>query len=88
MHEWRSDEHCIFHVDVNSAFLSWSALKKLEEDPESVDLRTIPSAVGGDVQTRHGIITAKSIQAKKYGVQTGEPVVKALQKCPSLVLVR
>ena len=78
----------IFHVDVNSAFLSWSALKQLQEDPHAVDLRTIPSAVGGDVATRHGIITAKSIPAKKYGVQTGEPVVKALQKCPDLVLVR
>lgn len=78
----------IFHVDVNSAFLSWSALKRLKEDPGSVDLRTIPSAVGGDVQTRHGVITAKSIPAKAYGVQTGEPVVKALQKCPHLVLVR
>ena len=78
----------IFHVDVNSAFLSWSALKRLQEDPHAVDLRTIPSAVGGDVATRHGIITAKSIPAKKYGVQTGEPVVKALQKCPELVLVR
>ncbi len=50
----------IFHVDVNSAFLSWSAVKRLQENPASVDLRTIPSAVGGDVQTRHGIITAKS----------------------------
>lgn len=77
----------IFHVDVNSAFLSWSALKRLKEEPGSVDLRTIPSAVGGDVRTRHGIITAKSIPAKKYGIRTGEPVVKALQKCPSLVLV-
>lgn len=82
------EERTIFHVDVNSAFLSWSALKRLEEDPSSVDLRTIPSAVGGDVKTRHGVITAKSIPAKKYGVQTGEPVVKALQKCPQLVLVR
>ena len=81
------EERTIFHVDVNSAFLSWSALKRLEEDPGSVDLRTIPSAVGGDVKTRHGVITAKSIPAKKYGVQTGEPVVKALQKCPQLVLV-
>ncbi len=79
--------HTIFHVDVNSAFLSWSALKRLREEPGSVDLRTIPSAVGGDVKTRHGIITAKSIPAKKYGVKTGEPVVKALQKCPNLVLV-
>ena len=78
----------IFHVDVNSAFLSWSAVKKLREEPGSVDLRTIPSAVGGDVSTRHGIITAKSIPAKKYGVETGEPVVKALQKCPQLVLVK
>ena len=81
------EERVIFHVDVNSAFLSWSALKRLEEDPGSLDLRTIPSAVGGDVKTRHGVITAKSIPAKKYGVQTGEPVVKALQKCPQLVLV-
>ena len=78
----------IFHVDVNSAFLSWSALKQLKENPDSVDLRTIPSAVGGDVETRHGIITAKSIPAKKYGIQTGEPVVKALAKCPDLVLVK
>ena len=77
----------IFHVDVNSAFLSWSALKRLEEEPGSVDLRTIPSAVGGDIKTRHGVITAKSIPAKKFGVQTGEPVVKALWKCPQLVLV-
>ena len=82
------DEKTIFHVDVNSAFLSWSALKQLEEEPGSVDLRTIPSAVGGDVKTRHGVITAKSIPAKKYGIQTVEPVVKALQKCPHLVLVR
>lgn len=78
----------IFHIDVNSAFLSWSAVKKLKEEPGSVDLRTIPSAVGGDVKSRHGIITAKSIPAKKYGIVTGEPVVKALQKCPKLVLVR
>ena len=80
-------ERTIFHVDVNSAFLSWSALKKLCDEPGSVDLRTIPSAVGGDVKTRHGIITAKSIPAKRYGIQTAEPVVKALQKCPQLVLV-
>ena len=77
----------IFHVDVNSAFLSWSAVKILKDDPNAVDLRTIPSAVGGDVESRHGIITAKSIPAKKYGVTTGEPVVKAMQKCPNLVMV-
>ena len=76
----------IFHVDVNSAFLSWSALKRLQENPDSVDLRTIPSAIGGDVNRRHGVITARSIPAKKYGVSTGEPVVSALRKCPNLVL--
>lgn len=80
-------KRCIFHVDVNSAFLSWSAVKKLKEDPSALDLRTIPSAVGGDVKTRHGIITAKSIPAGRMGVKTGEPVVKALAKCPDLVLI-
>ena len=81
-------EKLIFHIDVNSAFLSWSAVKRLQDDPEATDLRTIPSAVGGDRATRHGIITAKSIPARKYGVTTGEPVIKALQKCPNLVLVK
>lgn len=77
----------IFHIDVNSAFLSWSAVKRLKEDPCAVDLRTIPSVVGGDVKTRHGIVTAKSIPAKKYGIQTAEPIASALQKCPKLVVV-
>ena len=77
----------IFHVDVNSAFLSWTAVKRLKDDPGSVDLRTIPSVVGGDVKTRHGIVTAKSIPAKKYGIQTAEPITSALQKCPNLVIV-
>jgi len=76
----------IFHVDVNSAFLSWTAVKKLKEEPESVDLRTIPSAIGGDVSKRHGVITACSIPAKKQGVRTGEPVMRALEKCPELQL--
>lgn len=78
----------IFHIDVNSAFLSWSAVKRLKDDKGAVDLRTIPSAVAGDVEDRHGVVTARSIPAKKYGVQTGEPVVKALTKCPELVIVK
>ena len=80
-------ERTIFHVDVNSAFLSWSAVKRLREDPEAVDLRTIPSAVGGDEATRHGIITAKSTPAKKYGIKTAMTVTNALRLCPNLVLV-
>lgn len=76
----------IFHVDVNSAFLSWEAVHRLQTgEPE--DLREIPSAVAGDKNKRHGVILAKSIPAKKYGVKTGEPLVDALKKCPQLVLV-
>ncbi len=86
-----SGEKLIFHVDVNSAFLSWEAVERLkhpEQFPEiTVDLRDIPSAVGGDRSKRHGIILAKSIPAKKYKVQTGEPITDALKKCPNLVLV-
>lgn len=77
----------IFHIDVNSAFLSWEAVYRIRHLGETSDLRDIPSAVGGDISKRHGIILAKSIPAKKYGIQTGEPVVDALRKCPGLVLV-
>ncbi len=78
----------IFHIDVNSAFLSWTAVKRLKEDPDSIDLRTIPSAIGGDTETRHGIITAKSIPAGKFGIKTAMPVVKALELCPELILAQ
>lgn len=76
----------IFHVDVNSAFLSWEAMRRVKAG--EADLRLIPAAVGGDRDKRRGVILAKSIPAKAYGVKTGEPVGLALQKCPSLVLVK
>lgn len=76
----------IFHIDVNSAFLSWSALAQLEAGSET-DLRLIPSIVGGDMSTRHGVVLAKSIPAKAYGITTGEPVINAFRKCPGLVSV-
>ena len=76
----------IFHIDVNSAFLSWEAVDRLKKG-STIDLRKIPSAVGGDVESRRGIITAKSIPAKQKGVITGEPVANALRKCPNLYLV-
>ena len=79
-------DRVIFHIDVNSAFLSWEAVERLKEG-EKVDLREIPSAVGGDIATRHGIILAKSIPAKKYNITTAEPVVDAIRKYPDLVLV-
>ncbi len=77
----------IFHIDVNSAYLSWESVERLEEDPSALDLRTIPSAVGGDAASRHGIVLAKSTPAKKYGITTGEPLVQALRKCPALTTV-
>lgn len=77
----------IFHVDVNSAFLSWEAVYRLECLGETLDLREIPSAVCGDVKQRHGIILAKSIPAGKYGVKTAETISDAVRKCPNLMLV-
>ena len=78
-------EHIIFHIDVNSAYLSWSALSLLEKGSKT-DLRQIPAIIGGDMEKRHGVVLAKSIPAKKYGIVTGEPIVNAMRKCPFLRL--
>ena len=77
----------IFHVDANSAFLSWTAAYKVKVLGETTDIRDIPSVVAGDKASRHSIILAKSTPAKKYGIQTGEPLFQALEKCPDLVIV-
>ena len=76
----------IFHIDVNSAFLSWEAAKRVANGEE--DLRLVPSAIGGDREKRHGVILAKSVPAKKMGIKTGEPVAQALRKCPDLILAK
>lgn len=81
-------ERIIFHIDVNSAYLSWSAIELLQKNPGSVDIRTIPAIIGGDQKTRHGIVLAKSLPAKNlYHIRTAEPVASALKKCPSLIIV-
>ncbi len=77
----------IFHIDVNSAFLSWESVYRLSLDPGAPDLRRIPSAVGGDPAQRHGVVLARSVPAKQAGVVTGEPLASALRKCPDLVVV-
>ena len=77
----------IFHIDVNSAFLSWEATYRMRELGETEDLRLIPAVVGGSEESRHGIVLAKSESAKKYGIVTGEPLVDARRKCPNLVTV-
>lgn len=77
----------VFHVDVNSAFLSWEAVYRLRHLGRTQDLRDIPAAVGGDAAKRRGIILAKSPAAKAYGVRTGESLMEARQKCPHLTIV-
>ena len=76
----------IFHIDVNSAFLSWSAVKMVLEGKR--DIRLLPSVVSGDPSDRRSIITAASIPAKKLGIKTAQPVSMALRTCPDLVIVR
>ncbi|PWJ49367.1 DNA polymerase-4 [Faecalicatena contorta] len=80
------DSRIIYHIDVNSAFLSWESAYRIHHLGGKLDLRTIPSAIGGDVAMRHGIILAKSIPAKPYGIKTGMTIVEARQKCPKLYL--
>ena len=76
-------ERIIFHIDVNNAFLSWSAVKLLDEGYKT-DIRKIPSIIGGDESIRHGIVLAKSPIAKKYGIKTAETIYSARKKCPNL----
>jgi len=73
----------IFHIDVNSAFLSWTAVEQLKNGAD-FDIREIPAIIGGNQESRHGIVLAKSVSAKKFGIVTGEPVANALRKCPNL----
>ncbi len=80
------DGSIFFHIDVNSAFLSWSALKLLQEG-YGTDIRGIPAVIGGDQATRHGIVVAKSLPAKACGIRTAETVASALQKCPNLLVI-
>ena len=77
----------VFHIDVNNAYLSWEAVYRLTELNETLDLRTIPSVVGGDEQNRHGIVLAKSMPAKAFGIKTAETLTEARKKCPDILIV-
>ena len=77
----------ILHVDVNNAFLSWTALELLKSG-ETIDIRKIESVIGGDESRRAGIVLAKSVKAKKCGVVTGETLFQARKKCPNLKVYR
>jgi len=76
-------ERQILHVDVNNAFLSWTAVEKLNNG-EKIDIRTIPAIIGGDEAQRHGIVLAKSNLAKQFGIKTGEPIFFAKKKCQQI----
>jgi len=80
------NEKLIFHIDVNSAFLSWSATDRLVQG-EKIDLRDIASVIGGDEESRRGVVLAKSMEAKKNGIVTGESLFTARKKCRDLVVV-
>lgn len=79
------EKKVIFHIDINNAFLSWTAVKLLNEG-YGTDIRTIPSVIGGDEEKRHGIVLAKSPVAKKKGIKTAETIYSARKKCPDLEL--
>lgn len=81
------ENRAIFHVDVNAAYLSWEAVYRLRHLGAKEDLRKQAAGVGGDTALRHGIILAKSVPAKRYGIRTGESILEAKRKCPSLILV-
>lgn len=76
-------ERQILHVDVNNAFLSWTAIDMLKNGCE-IDIRDIPAIIGGDETKRSGIVLAKSMKAKECGIKTAETIYQARLKCPNL----
>ena len=70
----------ILHCDMNNFYASVECMLNMK-------LKDKPVAVGGDVENRHGIILAKNYHAKKYGIQTGEALWQAQQKCRDLIIV-
>lgn len=76
-------EKQILHIDVNNAFLSWTAVEMLKNGSQ-IDIREIPCIIGGDEARRSGIVLAKSMKAKMCGVVTAETIYQAKRKCPNL----
>ena len=76
-------DRIILHVDVNNAFLSWTAVWMLNNGYKK-DIRERYAIIGGDETERRGIVLAKSNPCKKKGVITAEPIYSARRKCPYL----
>lgn len=71
------------HIDVNNAFLSWTAIYLLERGYKE-DIRNTYAIIGGDEKRRAGIVLAKSTPAKKKGIKTAETIYEAKRKCSNL----
>lgn len=80
-------EKQILHIDVNNAFLSWTAVDMLKQGSE-IDIREIPAIIGGDESKRSGIVLAKSMKAKECGIRTAETIYQARLKCPNLKIFK
>ena len=76
-------ERQILHVDVNNAFLSWTAVEMIKNGSH-IDIREIPAIIGGDESKRSGIVLAKSMKAKEFGIKTSDTIYQAKKKCPNL----
>lgn len=76
-------ERQILHVDVNNAFLSWTAVDMLNKGSK-IDIREIPAIIGGDESKRSGIVLAKSMKAKEFGIKTADTIYQARMKCPEI----
>ncbi len=75
----------IFHIDVNNAYLSWTACDLLKHGYKK-DIRNLVSVIAGDESKRHGVVLAKSPLAKKYGITTGESIFSARKKYKKLLI--
>lgn len=73
-------DRTILHIDVNNFFASIEIML-------NPNLKGLPVAVCGSEDDRHGIVLAKSYEAKKFGVKTAETVWQAKKKCPNLIIV-
>lgn len=80
-------ERIIMHIDVNNAFLSWTALYLLEQGYQT-DIRNIEAIIAGDPKKRSGIVLAKSTPAKIKGIKTAETIYEAKRKCPNLKIFK
>lgn len=73
-------DRVILHSDLNCFYAS----VECRDNPQIADK---PVAVCGDAEQRHGIILAKNMVAKSYGISTGESILEAKKKCRNLITI-